>query len=137
MVEYTIDTMEKKSTKRILSYIRKTTYERLKKERIVIAPGALYAWLYKQYAEIEAEEITDKNELALLAREFYTDDHALWPEEKNGNAMPLSSSEAKKQWQKISRQTRMEKKHSKDSESEGEQVMMRELSAKRSRRIYK
>ena len=29
---------------------------------------------------------------------------------KNGNAMPLSSSEAKKQWQKISRQTRMEKK---------------------------
>ena len=44
MVEYTIDTMEKKSTKRILSYIRKTTYERLKKEHIVIAPGALYAW---------------------------------------------------------------------------------------------
>lgn len=118
MVEYTIDTMEKKSTKRILSYIRKTTYERLKKEHIVIAPGALYAWLYKQYAEIKAEEITDiddiantkdKNELALLAREFYTDDHALWPEEKNDNAMPLSSSEAKKQWQKISRQTRMEK----------------------------
>ena len=132
MVEYTIDTMEKKSTKRILSYIRKTTYERLKKEHIVIAPGALYAWLYKQYAEIKAEEITDiddiantkdKNELALLAREFYTDDHALWPEEKNDNAMPLSSSEAKKQWQKISRQTRMEKKHSKDSKSEGEQVM--------------
>ena len=146
MVEYTIDTMEKKSTKRILSYIRKTTYERLKKEHIVIAPGALYAWLYKQYAEIKAEEITDiddiantkdKNELALLAREFYTDDHALWPEEKNDNAMPLSSSEAQKQWQKISRQTRMEKKHSKDSESEGEQVMMRELSAKRSRRSYK
>ena len=116
MVEYTIDTMEKKSTKRILSYIRKTTYERLKKEHIVIAPGALYAWLYKQYAEIKAEEITDiddiantkdKNELALLAREFYTDDHALWPEEKNDNAMPLSSSEAQKQWQKISRQTRM------------------------------
>ena len=103
MVEYTIDTMEKKSTKRILSYIRKTTYERLKKEHIVIAPGALYAWLYKQYAEIKAEEITDiddiantkdKNELALLAREFYTDDHALWPQEKNDNAMPLSSSEA-------------------------------------------
>lgn len=45
----------------------------------MIAPGALYAWLYKQYAEIKAEEITyiddtantkDKNELALLAREF-------------------------------------------------------------------
>ena len=35
MVEYTIDTMEKKSTKRILSYIRKTTYERLKKEHVV------------------------------------------------------------------------------------------------------
>ena len=99
--------MEKKSTKRILSYIRKTTYERLKKEHVVIAPGALYAWLYKQYAEIKAEEITDiddiantkdKNELALLAREFYTDDHALWPQEKNDNAMPLSSSEAQKQW---------------------------------------
>lgn len=64
MVEYTIDTMEKKSTKRILSYIRKTTYERLKKEHIVIAPGALYAWLYKQYAEIEAEEITDIDDTA-------------------------------------------------------------------------
>ena len=23
------------------------------------SPGALYAWLYKQYAEIKAEEITD------------------------------------------------------------------------------
>ena len=75
----------------------------------MIAPGALYAWLYKQYAEIKAEEITDiddiantkdKNELALLAREFYTDDHALWPQEKNDNAMPLSSSDAQKQWQK-------------------------------------
>ncbi len=54
-----------------------------------------------------------------------------WPEEKNDNAMPLSSPEAQKQWQKISRQTRMEKKHSKDSESEGEQVMMRELSAEK------
>lgn len=75
----------------------------------MIAPGALYAWLYKQYAEIKAEEITDiddiantkdKSELALLAREFYTDDHALWPEEKNDNAMPLSSSDAKRSGRK-------------------------------------
>ena len=126
-----------------VSYTHLDVYKR---QHIVIAPGALYSWLYKQYAEIKAEEITDiddiantkdKNELALLAREFYTDDHALWPQEKNDNAMPLSSSEAQKQWQKISRQTRMEKSHSKDSKSEGEQVMMKELSAKRSRRSYK
>lgn len=158
MVEYTIDGMDKPCTRRILSYIRKNTYDMLKSEHIAIAPGSLYAWLYKEYADI-FENIDEEKELQdykhqeqhdsnnddrtekiekfnMLVREFYTDDHALWPKEEQQQAMPISSSEAKKQWQKISRQTRMEKKHSKDSESEGESVMMQQLSAKRSRRSY-
>ncbi len=162
MVEYTIDGMDKPSTRRILSYIRKNTYDMLKSEHIAIAPGALYAWLCKEYAVILddndniSEEAQAQNEhdtkpqyeqqnddpadklenFTRLAREFYTDDHALWPKEEQQQAMPISSSEAKKQWEKISRQTRMEKKRSKDSESEGESVMMQQLSARRSRRSY-
>lgn len=151
MVEYTIDGMDKPSTRRILSYIRKNTYDMLKSEHIVIAPGALYAWLYKEYAVILDDNISEhqnkhrsKNDdridkienFTRIAREFYTDDHALWPKEEQQQAMPISSSEAKKQWEKISRQTRMEKKRSKDSESEGESVMMQQLSARRSRRSY-
>lgn len=155
MTEYTIDGMDKPCTRRILSYIRKNTYDTLKNEHIAIAPGPLYAWLYKEYADIlnndanKETEIqdeygskndngTDKIEkFTMLAREFFTDDHAIWPKEEQQQAMPVSSSEAQKQWQKISRQTRMEKKHSKDSESEGESVMMQQLSAKRSRRSYR
>lgn len=162
MVEYTIDGMDKPSTRRILSYIRKNTYDMLKEEHIAIAPGSLYAWLYKEYAAIFddndniSEETQAQNEhdikpqyeqqnddridkienFTRLAREFYTDDHALWPKEEQQQAMPISSSEAKKQWEKISRQTRMEKKRSKESESEGESVMMQQLSARRSRRSY-
>lgn len=42
MVEYTIDTMEKKSTRRILCYIKKKPRMRgLKKEHIAIAPGSI------------------------------------------------------------------------------------------------
>ena len=192
MVEYTIDGMDKPSTRRILSYIRKNTYDTLKSEHIAIAPGALYAWLYREYATIlnnehytklEREQQNEHNikpnseqqnkhnikpnseqqnkydnkqdyehqnnhssknddraekleKFTRLAREFYTDDHALWPKEEQQQAMPISSSEAKKQWEKISRQTRMEKKRSKDSQSEGESVMMQQLSARRSRRSY-
>lgn len=138
MTEYTIDGMDKPCTRRILSYIRKNTYDTLKSEHIAIAPGPLYAWLYKEYADILNDNISEEKleKFNMLAQEFFTDDHALWPKEEPQQAMPVSSSEAQKQWQKISRQTRMEKKHSKDSESEGESVMMQQLSAKRSRRSY-
>ncbi len=151
MVEYTIDGMDKPSTRRILSYIRKNTYDTLKSEHIAIAPGPLYAWLCKEYAVILDDNISERQNnhnskiddridkienFTRLAREFFTDDHALWPKEEQQQAMPISSSEAKKQWEKISRQTRMEKKRSKDSQSEGESVMMQQLSARRSRRSY-
>lgn len=125
MVEYTIDSMDKPTTRRILGYVRKNTYEQLKQDHIPMAPGPIYTWLG-----------SCKDQLASIAREFFTDDHALWPKEEQQQAMPVSSSEARKQWEKVSRQTRMEKKRSKDSESEGESVMMQQLSARKSRRSY-
>nr|DAW60442.1 MAG TPA: Putative metallopeptidase domain protein [Caudoviricetes sp.] len=127
MTEYTIDMMDKPCTKRILGYIRTKTYDNLKSEGIAIAPGPIYVWLKKQDSEF----------LNSLAKEFYTDDHSLWPDEKNEKAMPVSSAQAKKNWEKIARQTQMEKKRRKDESQKGESVMLRQLTARKSRHDYR
>lgn len=127
MTEYTIDMMDKPCTKRILGYIRTKTYDNLKSEGIAIAPGPIYVWLKKQDSEF----------LNSLAKEFYTDDHTLWPDEKNEKAMPVSSAQAKKNWEKIARQTQMEKKRRKDERQKGESVMLRQITARKSRHDYR
>ena len=86
MTEYTIDMMDKPCTKRILGYIRTKTYDNLKSEGIAIALGTYICVAKKQDSEF----------LNSLAKEFYTDDHSLWPDEKNEKAMPVSSARAKK-----------------------------------------
>ena len=75
-VEYTIDQMDKPSTRRILSWQRQTVYEELKQLKSGISAAVIYRYLSGRKPA----------ELIALQKEFYTDDHRYWPKEEQKNA---------------------------------------------------
>ena len=108
-VEYTIDQMDKPSTRRILSWQRQTVYEELKQLKSGVSAAVIYRYLSGRKPA----------ELIALQKEFYTDDHRYWPKEEQKNA---ANEDARKQWDKIARQTRMEKESRGDETEDGEAV---------------
>ena len=72
-------------------------------------------------------------ELIALQKEFYTDDHRYWPKEEQKNAV---NEDARKQWDKIARQTRMEKESRGDETEDGEEILAVQLKAEKSRQSY-
>lgn len=122
-VEYTIDQMDKPSTRRILSWQRQTVYEELKQQKSGISAAVIYRYLSGRKPA----------ELIALQKEFYTDDHRYWPKEEQKNA---ANEDAKKQWDKIARQTRMEKESRGDETEDGEEILAVQLKAEKSRQSY-
>lgn len=124
-VEYTIDGMGKNCTKRILSWQRQKCYEELRAQK----KGISAAVIYRMLEEKEAEELEQ------LAHEFYTDDHRFWPtkqEEKSG-----AQQAAQKNWNKIARQTRMERESRGEEPEDGEELFAAQVKADRGRRSYR
>ena len=126
-VEYTIDGLDKPCTRRILSYLREQIYDRLKKEGWGVAAAGIYRAL---------KQMSDE-ELSTLAREFYTDDHRYWPRREDGEANRQLAAAAQKKWDKIARQTRLDKEQRGDETADGEELLLRQLAAQRSRRSYR
>lgn len=126
-VEYVIDGINKPCTKRILSGIRQTTYEKLRVEKGSISAARIYRMLW----EVPEEEII------ALEMEFYTDDHRYWPKKTDSEAKQQTAMENRKKWDKIARQTRMEQERNGDEQEEGERMLASQLAAERSRRSYK
>ena len=122
-VEYTIDQMDKPSTRRILSWQRQTVYEELKQLKSGISAAVIYRYLSGRKPA----------ELIALQKEFYTDDHRYWPKEEQKNA---ANEDARKQWDKIARQTRMEKESRGDETEDGEEILAAQLKAEKSRQSY-
>ncbi len=122
VVEQTIDGMDKPCTRRALSFLRQQTYEGLKGEGRISA-AVVYRWLRGKSME----------ELLALNHEFYTDDHRFWKEETGNGA----ASAARNKWNKIARQTSMTKKRHGDEPEKGEELLMTQISAAKSRRSYK
>ena len=122
-VEYTIDQMDKPSTRRILSWQRQTVYEELKQQKSGISAAVIYRYLSGRKPA----------ELIALQKEFYTDDHRYWPKEEQKNAV---NEDARKQWDKIARQTRMEKESRGDETEDGEEILAAQLKAEKSRQSY-
>ena len=122
VVEQTIDGMDKPCTRRALSFLRQQTYEALKGEGRISA-AVVYRWLRGKSME----------ELLSLNHEFYTDDHRFWKEETGNGA----ASAARNKWNKIARQTSMAKKRHGDEPEKGEELLMTQISAAKSRRSYK
>ncbi|MBO5371269.1 MAG: metallopeptidase [Lachnospiraceae bacterium] len=122
-VEYTIDAMGKPCTKRILSWLRQNTYEQLKKEKNGVSAAVIYRYLTNKTEE----------ELQALAIEFYTDDHRFWAEEEKQSPM---MQQAKENWDKIARQTTLEKSRKGDESEDGEEIFAAQVRAGKSRRKY-
>ena len=78
-MEYTIDTLDRSTTRRILSFVRTKIYQALKKEGLISA-AEIYEFLLENYREQELFE---------LAKEFHVDDHRYWPEKDKGYAENL------------------------------------------------
>lgn len=122
-VEYTIDKMDKPCTKRILSLQRKMLYERLEQEKTAVSAAVIYRVLFEKSPE----------EIIALQKEFYTDDHRYWPGEEKKSA---AGENARKQWNKIARQTKLEKEARGDETKDGEEVFAAQLKAGKNKRNY-
>ncbi|MDE6567882.1 MAG: metallopeptidase [Lachnospiraceae bacterium] len=124
MVEYTIDHMDKPSTRRVLSLLRKDLYNRLEKQQM----GISAAVIYQSLLDISSEEFQT------LQQEFYTDTHKYWPESKQ---MEMAPKVIQKRWEQIGRQTQMEMEQRGADQTEGQELMEQEMQAGRSRRGYR
>lgn len=125
LVEYTIDTMDKPCTRRILTWTRQKVYESFAADK----QGISAPIIYQKIKNLPPEH------LSILQSEFYTDDHAYWPIQKEQPAAYLQS---KSNWDKIARQTSMQRHLSgNDSGRAGQQLLQAQLKASRSQRSYR
>lgn len=96
-VENTIDGLGKKSVQRPLTYLRRRAYEGIAAQGGTVAAATAYRWLLDQTVGVQKQ----------LWREFWVDDHRLWPKPQNdpaGAPMP----QAAKNWEKLGRQIQSE-----------------------------
>lgn len=124
-VEYTIDSLDKTCTKRILSYLRKNTYDSLRKEQNGISAAIIYRWLKEQ----------EQEQICALEQEFYTDDHRFWPKEEEMQSPVVK--EAKQKWDKKARQVTLEQNRKGDDKEEGEEAFASQIRAAKSKRSYR
>ena len=131
-VEYVIDGMDKKCTRRILSFFRKELYAQFGEKK----DGVSAAVIYRMLRELETEK-GGREQIATLEREFYTDDHRYWPKQEDGSAKQETAAASQKKWSKIARQTSMEQQRRGDETKEGEEFLTAQLKAEKSRRSYR
>lgn len=122
--EHVIDALDKSCTRRILSWIRKYTYDTLKQQEDGISAAVIYRWL----KTLEAEQF------AAIEREFYTDDHRFWPKEDEMQK-PLCK-QAGQDWAGKARQVTLCKNRKGDSPKKGEEAFAAQIRAGKSRRSY-
>lgn len=122
--EHVIDALDKSCTRRILSWIRKHTYDTLKRQEDGISAAIIYRWLKTQKEE----------QLAAIEREFYTDDHRFWPKEDELQK-PLCK-QAGQDWDQRARQATLLKNRRGDSPKDGEEAFAVQIRAAKGRRSY-
>lgn len=131
-VEYTIDGMDKKCTKRILGWTRQQVYEELRQRGEGISAAVIYRML-KEFSDT-ADGV---GHIEMLAKEFYTDDHKYWPKQEDGAAKREAAIASQKKWNKIARQTKMEQEQRGDETKDGEELLAAQLAAEKGRRSYR
>ncbi len=124
VVEYIIDHMEKKCTRRIIGWLRQRTYEALEKDGMGVSAAQAYRFLLEK----EPEKVQE------LHQEFFADDHAFWPKEEKGRT---EAEAARKNWDKIARQTQMEQQRRGRESEEGEELIAFQMKARKARRTYR
>ena len=122
-VEYTIDHMDKECTRRIIGLVRSQVYEELKSEGRAVSAAVVYRYLQGK----------SKEKIQAFYREFFADDHAFWPKEKELNERQIA---LKKKWQKVGKQTQTEQRRQGREEGDGEDLVSYQMKAAKSRRSY-
>lgn len=123
-VEYTIDRMEKSSTKRIIGWTRQTVYRELEEKKKGVSAAVVYRFL----AEREPEEWEK------LHREFFADDHRYWPREQE---QPPAVIEVGNQWSKIARQTSLEQRQRGQNPDRGAELLNAQMERGKRRQSYR
>lgn len=127
-VENVIDHLGRKSVQRPLSYVRQNAYRRITEEERVIAAAPAYRWLCRQTPGV----------LRQLQREFYVDDHRLWPKDPPEQPGQMPAPLPQKTWQKIGDRMQTEMDLRDKEAGEGADALKQQVkAADRSRRSYK
>lgn len=123
-VEYVIDSIDKPCVKRIVGWVRQSTYDELSKNGQGISAAVVYNWLLDKKPE----------ELDALHREFFADDHRYWPKEEKNRAVPQ---QARARWDKLARQTQLDQNRRGDETNEGQEFLQSQIKAGGRRRSYR
>ena len=124
-VEHLLDSLETPATTRPVGWLRQQAYASLKAQCKLLAAGPIYRILSG----------TDEATLQKYRREFYCDDHRLWPADPDSPAAQMRG----KQWEQMGRQTElsMEESGQQAGETDGAKALQAQVQASRSRRSYK
>ena len=127
-VENVIDNLGKKSVQRPLTYIRQQAYAAIAADGKIVAAAPAYRWLIKQTIGVQKQ----------LAREFYADDHRLWPKDAQDPPQQMPTPSPQKTWQKIGErmQTELELRD-KQAGDDADALKQQVKAANRSRRSYR
>lgn len=124
-VEHLLDSLGTPATTRPVGWIRQQAYARLQAQCKLLAAGPIYRALVS----------TDAATLQQYQREFYCDDHRLWPADPDSPTAQIRG----KQWEQMGRQTElsMEESGQQAGETDGARALQAQVQASRSRRSYK
>lgn len=126
-VENVLDSLQRPSVTRPLTYLRRRAYEGIAAEGRVVAAAAAYRWLLGQTPGV----------LRQLEREFYTDDHRLWPKDPQSQP-PTPSPSPQSTWQKLGQQMQTEMELRDKEAGDGTDTLAAQIrAANRSRRSYR
>ena len=126
-VENVIDGLGRKSVQRPLTWVRQHAYEEIIAQEKVAAAAPIYRWLVRQTPGV----------LRQLEKEFYTDDHRLWPKDAPEQPQQMPAPLPQKTWQKIGERMQTELELRDKEAGEGADAMREQIkAANRSRRSY-
>ena len=124
-VENVIDGLGRKSVQRPLTWVRQHAYEEIIAQEKVAAAAPIYRWLVRQTPGV----------LRQLEKEFYTDDHRLWPKDAPEQPQQMPAPLPQKTWQKIGERMQTELELRDKEAGEGADAMREQIkAANRSRR---
>ena len=127
-VENVIDSLQRKSVMRPLTYVRQNAYRQITAEEKVVAAAPVYRWLTRQTPGV----------LRQLEREFVTDDHRLWPKDAPEQPQQMPTPLPQKTWQKIGERMQTELDLRDKEAGDGADALKQQVkAANRSRRSYK
>lgn len=124
-VEHTIDSFDKKTTKRALSLTRSRYYSHLEEKKIPVTAAAIYRDLLS---------VTDMEEQMALQMEFYTDDHRFWPTDPSQSPSAASAGQS---WEKIGRRATKEMEMRGEQDASGLSSVTSQIEKGKSRRSYR